>query len=98
MGRSSVHAPLERLQRRHDGQSNVVPEEEAKTYTASMHDCEQVDRDLIDFILSTVTDESERDDLEKEGKGDARTLILYINYYKPRLRRLAFGQSLSVRK
>eukprot|EP00966_Prymnesium_polylepis_P324742 7380765-Prymnesium_polylepis.1 len=60
-----------------------IPEEDGKNYSPSLHDCETIDRELIDFILSTVTDESERDDLEKEGNGDARTLILHIIGHRP---------------
>jgi hypothetical protein len=61
----------------------TIPADESKDYTSSMHDCEQIDRSLFDFILSTVTDESERDDLEREGGSDARTLILAIHAHKP---------------
>eukprot|EP00966_Prymnesium_polylepis_P152345 3518856-Prymnesium_polylepis.1 len=60
-----------------------MSEEDGKNYSPSLHDCETIDRELIDFILSTVSDESERDDLEKEGNGDARTLILHIIGHRP---------------
>ena len=63
--------------------THTLSEEEAKNYSSSLHDCETIDQELIDFILSTVTDESERDDLEIAGKGDARTLILHIVSHKP---------------
>eukprot|EP00966_Prymnesium_polylepis_P130154 3010103-Prymnesium_polylepis.1 len=38
----------------------VIPPEEIGNYTASRHDCESIDRALIDFILSTVTCETRR--------------------------------------
>eukprot|EP00966_Prymnesium_polylepis_P196516 4554034-Prymnesium_polylepis.1 len=62
--------------------AHTMSEEDGKNYSPSLHDCETIDQELIDFILSTVTDESERDDL-KEGKGDARTLILHIVGHRP---------------
>eukprot|EP00966_Prymnesium_polylepis_P261657 6044401-Prymnesium_polylepis.1 len=52
-------------------------------YTASRHDCESIDRALLDFILSTVTCETEREDMEAECNGDARTLITNIQSYRP---------------
>ena len=63
--------------------THTLSEEEAKNYSSSLHDCETIDQELIDYILSTVSDESERDDLEIAGKGDARTLILHIVSHKP---------------
>ena len=63
--------------------ADVIPAEEMGNYTASRHDCESIDRALIDFILSTVTCETEREDLEEECGGDARTLILNIQNYRP---------------
>eukprot|EP00966_Prymnesium_polylepis_P022474 517277-Prymnesium_polylepis.1 len=38
---------------------------------------------LIDFILSTITDESEKQHMEDACGGDARTLLLNINNYRP---------------
>ena len=61
----------------------AIPADETKDYTASLHDCEQIDRMLIDFILSTITDESEKQDMEDACKGDARTLLLNIKNYRP---------------
>eukprot|EP00966_Prymnesium_polylepis_P268357 6199917-Prymnesium_polylepis.1 len=60
-----------------------MSEEDGKNYSPSLHDCETIDQELIDFILSAVSDESERDDLENAGNGDAHTLILYIIGHRP---------------
>eukprot|EP00966_Prymnesium_polylepis_P138390 3197706-Prymnesium_polylepis.1 len=46
--------------------ANVIPQEGLGNYTASRHDCESIDTALLDFILSTVTCETEREDLEAE--------------------------------
>ena len=61
----------------------VIPTDEGKDYTVSLHDCEQIDISLIEFILSTITDDSERQDMEDACHNDARTLILNIQAYTP---------------
>ena len=63
--------------------ANMVPDGQGKDYTVSLHDCEQIDINLVEFILSTITDESERNDMEAACKNDARTLILNIHAYTP---------------
>ena len=63
--------------------SSTLPSEAAGNYTESPHDCDAIDKAIIEFILSTVTDETEKDDMEDECNGDARTLILNIQAYRP---------------
>ena len=60
-----------------------IPSEEAGNYLPAPHDCDAIDTTIIEFILSTVTDETEREDLEEECNGDARTLIMNIQAYRP---------------
>ena len=63
--------------------AGAIPADEAGNYLPAPHDCEAIDKALIEFILSTVTDETEKEDMEEECNGDARTLILNIQAYRP---------------
>eukprot|EP00966_Prymnesium_polylepis_P267726 6184623-Prymnesium_polylepis.1 len=66
----------------------MIPDGQGKDYTESLHDREQIDINLVEFILSIITainmvefitDESERKDMEDACNNDARTLILNIH-------------------
>ena len=71
----------------------TIPADEASNYLPAPHDWDAIDKAIIEFILSTVTDETEKEDMEEECNGDARTLIRNIQAYRrPRHSQAASGQ------